>query len=35
MTAAATLNLIAALALWAARAITERCGARLERTVGR
>lgn len=35
MTIAATLNLIVAVSLWAARAITEYFGAGLERTVGR
>ena len=34
MTTAATLNLIATFAAWAARAVMERWGARLERTVG-
>ena len=34
MTTAATLNLIAAVSLWAARAITEHWGARLERRAG-
>jgi len=34
MTTAAALNLIATFAAWAARAVTERFGARLERRAG-